>query len=68
MRTEFHVVSRQNRWQVSRNGVRIGTYVSQDEAAIAARAVARNEQPSQVVVHRADGRIQNENDYEAGSA
>lgn len=65
MRTEFHVVSRQHRWQVSRNGVRIGTYVSQDEAAIAA---ARNEQPSQVVVHRADGRIQNENDYEAGSA
>lgn len=66
-RIVYHVVPNadQSRWVVSRenNDSFREEYDTKDEAERAAKARARNEEPSQVKVHRADGNMDYESTY-----
>lgn len=62
-RSVFHVTMRDGKWVVTREGHPDGEYDSfetKDEAIERARGEARKITPSRVIVHRADGTIENE--------
>ena len=63
-RTEFHVVPAHGRWQIKRDG-RPGTVFEHRQDAVD-RAVkdANAAQPSQLIIHTADGRIDDEQTYQ----
>ena len=64
-RTEFHVVPRRGRWQITRDGRRVSVSDRKVDAIERAVDQARQAQPSQVIIHTADGRIENEHTYQA---
>jgi hypothetical protein len=55
----YHVVPHQNEWAVKREGNEQASRVlpDQDEAIAQARAFARNQAPSRIVIHGPDGAI-----------
>jgi hypothetical protein len=62
-RTVFHVTMRDGKWIVTRVGYPDGEYdafETRDEAVERARGEARQQLPSQVKVHRADGSLDSE--------
>ncbi|MEK7403701.1 MAG: DUF2188 domain-containing protein [Acidobacteriota bacterium] len=48
------------RWVIRGNGRHLHVYKNKTEAVAAARSIAKERRPSQVVVHRTDGRIESE--------
>jgi hypothetical protein len=67
-RTVFHVTMRDGKWIVTRERRPEGEYDSfetKDEAVARARGEARQQLPSQVKVHRADGSLESEFTYGA---
>ncbi|MEH1015734.1 DUF2188 domain-containing protein [Micromonospora sp. CPCC 206060] len=63
-RTEYHVVPNSGRWKVEQGGREVGTYDTKQVAVEAGRKAARTSEPSQLVVHTADGRIETEYTYQ----
>lgn len=62
-RTVFHVTMRDGKWVVTRERRPEGEYdafETRDEAVERARGEARQQLPSQVKVHRADGSLDSE--------
>jgi poly(hydroxyalkanoate) granule-associated protein len=66
-RAIFSVGSREDGWAVTLAGApnALGVYPTKDEALEAARALASAQAPSQLVVHRKDGTVQDTLSYEA---
>jgi len=66
-RTIYHVVydSDEQHWEVKRQGAERASFVfeTKEEAIEKARAVAKNNKPSQVIVHKKDGVIETEWTY-----
>ena len=67
VRPVFSVLSREDGWAVTLAGEAEarGVYATKDEALEAARALAGANAPSQLVVHRKDGSVQDTLSYEA---
>ena len=62
-RQSFYVLSHENSWAVRLNDGIIGRFGSQQDAAQAAKRIARDKQPSQVLVQGRDGKWQEESTY-----
>lgn len=65
-RVVYHVTMRDGKWVVTRERDHEGVFDSfetKDEAIERARTKARRQEPSQVIVHRADGAIETEFTY-----
>lgn len=56
-------------WQVRRDGATRATRISSEKqaAVAAAKRVARSNAPSRVVIHRADGSVEDQTDYGAAA-
>ncbi|HVS64467.1 MAG TPA: DUF2188 domain-containing protein [Thermoanaerobaculia bacterium] len=65
--TVFHVVPKDDRWEVRGEGAQRATSVHETkrEAVAAARQLARDKEPSRLVVHRIDGSVQDSFAYGA---
>ncbi|MFR9777919.1 DUF2188 domain-containing protein [Micromonospora sp. MS34] len=63
-RKEYHVVPNGDGWKVEHGGRSVGTHDTKHAAVEAGRQVARDNQPSQLVVHTADGKIETEHTYQ----
>lgn len=61
----LHVVPNANGWEVKRQGSGETEWLvdNKDNAVNHAREVARANQPSQIVIHTRDGRIETEHTY-----
>lgn len=66
-RRVWRVSCQDGSWQVRRDGATRATRISADKptAVTAAKQVARSNAPSRVVVHRADGSVEDQTDYGA---
>lgn len=62
-RKVYRVVPAGSDWQVTHNGRVLSTHHTKPPAVSAGQAVAKANQPSQLVVHRADGTIEYEYTY-----
>lgn len=63
-RIVYHVTPDGKGWQVTREGQTVLTTDRKDQALADARLRAKAEQPSQVVIHTADGKIESEATYQ----
>jgi hypothetical protein len=63
-RKRYDVVPSGSRWAVTTGGGTLSTHVTKVEAITAGVTVARANQPSQLLIHRADGTIEDERTYE----
>lgn len=65
--TEYHVVPRDEGWAVEKKGASRASSVAETkkEAVAQAKEFAENQRPSKVVVHKADGTIQQHFTYDA---
>lgn len=63
----YSVVAREDGWAVEKQGAEraVSLHPTKDEALDAARTVAANHKPSELVVHRKDGSVQDTVVYEA---
>jgi len=68
-RKVYHVVTADDGWKVELEGSKkpLSTHATKDEAVDAARTLAQTNEPSQVVVHRMDGTIQNNYSYDVAA-
>jgi len=62
-RKVYRVVPHQGNWAVTHNGYVVSTHILKENAVTAGQTVAKANQPSQLVVHRADGTIEYEYTY-----
>lgn len=62
-RKQFHVVPSGTNWQVKYSGDVLSTHKLKSDAVSAGQNVAKANQPSQLVVHKADGTIEYEYTY-----
>jgi hypothetical protein len=63
-RNEYHVVPAGDGWKVEKGSEVFGSYPTKNEAITQGRKVAHANEPSQLVVHTADGQIENESTYQ----
>jgi uncharacterized protein YdaT len=65
-RKVYHVAPKDEQWEVKAEGAQRATKLTdtKKEALAAAKDLAKNQKPSQVVIHRTDGTIQTEHTYE----
>ena len=65
-RARLHVVPSDNGWQVTSEGAQgpIAHGRTQEEAITVATQLARSQRPSQVLIHRENGRIREEHTYD----
>ena len=63
-RTQFHVVPDGGGWRVEHGSAVDSTHSTKDDAIAAGRTVAKGSQPSQLVVHNMDGKIETEYTYQ----
>ncbi len=63
-RTQYHVVPAGNGWKVEHGSSSDSKHATKDEAIAAGRQVAKGNQPSQLVVHNTDGKIETEYTYQ----
>jgi len=59
----YHVVPNGTNWQVKHNGQVLSNHYLKTEAVSAGQRAAKANQPSQLVVHKADGTIEYEYTY-----
>ncbi|MGD8718183.1 MAG: DUF2188 domain-containing protein [Candidatus Zixiibacteriota bacterium] len=66
-RESYHVVhdGDENLWKVKREGAdrASSTHDTKEEAVDKARELAKNNEPSQIIIHKQDGKIQEERTY-----
>lgn len=62
-RTEFHVVPYNERWQITRDGAAVFELPTKIEAVQKAAAEGRLAHRAQVIIHKADGTIEEERTY-----
>ncbi|MBL8121997.1 DUF2188 domain-containing protein [Candidatus Saccharibacteria bacterium] len=62
-RKVYHVVPNGTNWQVKHNGQVLSNHILKSAAIEAGRQVAIANQPSQLVIHKADGTIETEYTY-----
>jgi hypothetical protein len=62
-RKRYSVVPNGTQWQVKHNGQVLSAHYTKQPAIDAGQKVAKDNQPSQLVVHRADGTIEFEWTY-----
>lgn len=64
-RKVYHVTTHDEGWQVKAEGAERATSVhpTKNEAVAASRELATAQEPSEVIIHRVDGTIQNRNTY-----
>lgn len=63
-RKRYDVVPSGTNWAVKHEGAVLSTHILKVTAIDAGVKVARNNAPSQLVIHRADGTIEDERTYE----
>ncbi|WP_326557849.1 DUF2188 domain-containing protein [Micromonospora sp. NBC_01796] len=63
-RSEYHVVPDGSRWKVEQGSSGFGTFATKQEAVDKGRETARANQPSQLVLHTTDGKIETEYTYQ----
>jgi hypothetical protein len=63
-RSEYHVVPADDGWQVEQGSEVTGNYPTKNEAIEQGRKTAHGNQPSQLVVHTADGKVETEYTYQ----
>lgn len=66
-RKVYHVASHEDGWKVEPEGAGgiVSVHGTKDEAVTAARELAHGQVPSQVIVHKKDGKFQTEYTYDA---
>ena len=62
-RKTFHVVPNGTTWQLKHNGQVLGNYSFKANAVAEGRRVARANQPSELIIHNADGTIAERETY-----
>ena len=62
-RTVYRVLPESGDWKVTRSTVRIAGYKLKSDAIDYGRARAKADEPSQLVIHKADGTIETEYTY-----
>ncbi len=64
-RTKIHVVNQDDVWKVKKEGAERASRIhdTKKEAEQAAREQAKKDKPSQVIIHKEDGTIQEEHTY-----
>ena len=62
-RNEYHVVPNGGGWKVEQGGKTLGSYDTKHSAVEQGRRIAHANEPSQLVVHTADGKIETEYTY-----
>lgn len=62
-RKRYDVIPSRSNWAVTTSGSTLSTHVTKGDAITAAVTVARANQPSQLLIHRADGTIEDERTY-----
>lgn len=62
-RARYEVVPSGGDWRVTGPGGDLGTYADKDDAIDAGVAAAQANQPSQLIIKKADGTIQDERTY-----
>lgn len=63
-RTVFHITPSGPHWHVLRDGEPVFTAETKHQAVTEARAQAHEARPSQIVIHTADGKIEDEATYD----
>ncbi|MEV4537528.1 DUF2188 domain-containing protein [Asanoa sp. NPDC049518] len=63
-RTQFHVVPDGGGWKVEHGSAVDSTHANKEQAVDAGRKAAKSRQPSQLVVHTTDGKIETEYTYQ----
>ena len=59
----YRVVPNNGNWQVKKDGIVLSNHVLKSDAITKGRLLAVANQPSQLVIHRADGTIETEFTY-----
>ncbi|SCG41488.1 DUF2188 domain-containing protein [Micromonospora coxensis] len=62
-RNEYHVVPNGGGWKVEQGDRTLGSYDTKHSAVEQGRRIAHANEPSQLVVHTADGKIETEYTY-----
>ena len=62
-RKRYDVVPSGTNWAVTTGGRTLSTFVTKSDAITAGVTVARANQPSQLLIHRANGTIEDERTY-----
>lgn len=62
-RKNFHVVPHGSNWQLKHNGQVLGNYSLKTSAVADGRRVAQANQPSELIIHNADGTIAQRETY-----
>lgn len=63
-RNQYHVVPAGDGWKVEQGRNVLGSYSTKNEAIAEGRNAAHANEPSQLVVHTGDGRIETEYTYQ----
>jgi hypothetical protein len=63
-RTQYHVVPDGEGWKVEHGSTVDSTHSTKDEAITQGRRTAKDNAPSQLVVHTSDGKIESEHTYQ----
>jgi Uncharacterized protein conserved in bacteria (DUF2188) len=63
-RTVYRVMPQGRRWEVRRGDDVVFAHERKEEAVSRGRSVARDDQPSQLVIHDGRGRIEDESTYQ----
>lgn len=62
-RKVYHVVPNGSNWQVKSNGMVLSNHYNKEAAIVSGRSLAMANQPSQLVIHLANGQIETEYTY-----
>lgn len=62
-RKQYRVLPSSGAWKVTHNGLTLSTHLTKPPAVDAGVSVARANQPSQLIIHRADGTFEEERTY-----
>ncbi|MGN9767230.1 DUF2188 domain-containing protein [Micromonospora sp. SD12] len=63
-RNQYHVVPNGGGWKVEQGSQVVGTFDTKQLAVEAGRRAAHDNEPSQLVVHTSDGKIETEYTYQ----
>ena len=64
-RTKYHISPDGDRWKIQREGAQkpAKTFDNKSDAVDFGRGTAKNQEPSQLIIHKKDGPIQTEHTY-----
>lgn len=64
-RTIYHIVPKNGKWKIQKEKSSKASAVKneKEKAVNRARELAKNDKPSQIIIHKMDGKINNEHTY-----